>query len=426
MSTCTIPANQPIYEALLTKAKSYPPSEVFRRRAYQTAATRLLAHDVDLFGIENRTYELDDHLDQYWGPRTAAFILNFIKENPPVADAKVACAVPANEPIYKALLEKAASYPADKPYQAKAYKKAAETVMSYEKNIYDEYSRYNVFYDYPGNIGPRIEEFIRKFIKENPSTATPDGREDEEMKHPDCFTPSNNGLYVALLKRAKERESAGNKYSAKYYRDAAAKVLSHSQSFPWLYRNKELHSEIEALGGPGVVAFIKLYLDEANYGRTLDGVTEDNKIMYAIKLFCIKNNIPYQDSLVTEYKTWRPTAPQWITEVYDYAADKYAPRSLEGVVALWLANYSVSTQAALKENAYKRGVQEYCKRNNIIYQPLMLDRLNAWRKENRGKLVNIWPASCEKGCPNIVHEWPMGPAAVINKWFQTLPKTVML
>jgi hypothetical protein len=115
--------------------------------------------------------------------------------------------------------------------------------------------------------------------------------------------------------------------------------------------------------------------------------------------------------------------------VYDYAADKYAPRSLEGVVALWLANYSESAQVALKENAYKRGVQEYCKRNNIVYQPLMLERLNAWRAANKDKLVNTWTPSCDcegRGCSAGVREWPMAPYAVINRWFQTLPKTVVL
>ena len=80
--SCTIPANQPIYEALHAKAKSYPSGEVFRRQAYQTAAMRLLTHDVDLFSIENRTYELSDHLDQYWGPKPATFIENYIKDNP--------------------------------------------------------------------------------------------------------------------------------------------------------------------------------------------------------------------------------------------------------------------------------------------------------------------------------------------------------
>jgi hypothetical protein len=425
--SCTIPANQPIYEALQAKAKSYPSAEVFRRQAYQNAAMRLLTHGVDLFGIENSAYELADHLDRGWGPRTAAFIENFIKENPPVA--KVACAVPANEAIYKALLEKAASYPADKPYQAKAYKKAAETVMSYEKNIYDEYSRYNVFYDYPGNIGPRIEEFIRKFIKENPSTATPDGREDEEMKHPDCFTPSNNGLYVALLKRAREREEAGNKYAAKHYRNAAAKVLSHPQSFPWLYRNRELHSEIEALGGPGVAAFIKLYLEESLYPPVLKP-TEDDIIKRTIKVYCYKNNLTYQDILVAEYKAWRPTARSWALESYDYTTDRTTPKTTEEVVKGWAEmGYSETLRAEKKENSYKTSLVNYCKKNNIIYQPLMLERFTVWRNDpaNKKQLVNTFP-SCGCGgdaCESTI-EYPMGTTAAINRWFQTLPKTVSL
>ncbi len=71
----------------------------------------------------------------------------------------MSCVIPANQPIYQALLDKAASYPADKPDQIKAYKKAAESVLSYNRNFYDS----SIIEPIPG-IGKKIEEFIDDFV----------------------------------------------------------------------------------------------------------------------------------------------------------------------------------------------------------------------------------------------------------------------
>lgn len=81
----------------------------------------------------------------------------------------MSCSIPANQSIYQALLDKAASYPTDKPYQAKAYKKAAESVLKYHKNIYDGYGTYNWFMTRPDSIGDKIENFIANFIEKNPA-----------------------------------------------------------------------------------------------------------------------------------------------------------------------------------------------------------------------------------------------------------------
>jgi hypothetical protein len=57
----------------------------------------------------------------------------------------------------------------------------------------------------------------------------------------------------------------------------------------------------------------------------------------------------------------------------------------------------------------------------------MLERLHAWREENKKKLVSTWPAcACPEGSCVALKEYPMGPWAVVNRWFQTLPKTVVL
>ncbi len=70
------------------------------------------------------------------------------------------CIESINQPIYQALLEKAASYPADKPFQAAAYKKAAEAVRTWNYDLYKDF-----VYAVPGvnrGIGKFLEDFIQK------------------------------------------------------------------------------------------------------------------------------------------------------------------------------------------------------------------------------------------------------------------------
>ena len=77
------------------------------------------------------------------------------------------CAVAANKPIYQALLDKAASYPPDKSYQAKAYRKAAESIAAYNLNLF-EISE--IYPDKIPGIGRHIEGFIYDFIEKMESS----------------------------------------------------------------------------------------------------------------------------------------------------------------------------------------------------------------------------------------------------------------
>lgn len=72
------------------------------------------------------------------------------------------CYESVNQPIYQALLDKAASYPPDKSYQAKAYKTAAESVRTWNYNLYQD-----LLLSVPG-VGYSIENFIKDFIHTNP------------------------------------------------------------------------------------------------------------------------------------------------------------------------------------------------------------------------------------------------------------------
>lgn len=92
------------------------------------------------------------------------------------------CIVSQNQPIYQALLDKAASYPADKPYQAKAYRSAAQYVSTLNKNLYTSSTD-----DFSKGTG----QFIVDFIKANPdesTTAISMWKQLKEMIMPDLYT----------------------------------------------------------------------------------------------------------------------------------------------------------------------------------------------------------------------------------------------
>lgn len=117
----------------------------------------------------------------------------------------MSCVVPANQPIYQALVDKAASYPADKPYQAKAYKNAAETVLSHNKNLYTEYVNNRRPRPLPANFGPKTEDFICDFIKANPKP-TSMWEQLKEIVTPELYTNENPRRSTRLTAKAPARK----------------------------------------------------------------------------------------------------------------------------------------------------------------------------------------------------------------------------
>ena len=120
------------------------------------------------------------------------------------------CVGPENQPIYLALLDKAASYPEHKPFQAKAFRKAAEGVASFNRNIFNDYKLENVCYDIP-HVGYRIEEFIYEFLYESEKKNQPiveeledeeddeddEDDEDEELEDPEDYVKNDSNEYKA-------------------------------------------------------------------------------------------------------------------------------------------------------------------------------------------------------------------------------------
>lgn len=165
---CANPANQMIYQALLNKAASYT-NQPYKARAYKKAATSISNCPFDL-----RTKEHPEDIF-FIGPRIAKYIKDFINHPcptcPPIIKRETAegtpmpkCQVPANQPIYQALIEKAASYPASQAYQAKAYKKAAESIRTCELDLNNRFSEVQ----HLDGVGYSIEAFIYDIIHPTP------------------------------------------------------------------------------------------------------------------------------------------------------------------------------------------------------------------------------------------------------------------
>lgn len=166
ISPTLIPENQPVYDALLAKAASYPPSETWKARAYEKAAETVASSHENIYEIYGPQTDYSNWIPlSNIGPSITKFISSIVKEAyPQNLSPPRRCAVPANQPIYDALLAKAASYPLYEPYKANAYRNAAASVATWGHNIYTDCMVYNNCYEIP-DVGVRIEEFIYNFIQ---------------------------------------------------------------------------------------------------------------------------------------------------------------------------------------------------------------------------------------------------------------------
>jgi DNA polymerase/3'-5' exonuclease PolX len=171
-SVCVVPSNLPIYQALLVKADSYPPSEHHKHQAYRKAANSISESRLDIAGLYNRhNPSYRSIVVDYVGETIEEFIIELINgpdvvvSNP---DGSVSTVCPANQPIYNALMAKADSFTLSKPSKAKAYSKAAKEIVSLPKDIYSLYNKQYGFIDWrtPTTISITVERFINDFIAE--------------------------------------------------------------------------------------------------------------------------------------------------------------------------------------------------------------------------------------------------------------------
>lgn len=388
---------------------------------------------------------------------------------PVFSKSKMSCTIPANQPIYQALIDKAASYPADKIYQAKAYKKAAESVLNYNKSFYN-----SIIETIPG-IGQNIEEFIDDFVASNPlkapepvltgaAKAMDDARKAAAAAAPKDVTAWPNddaarAAFQAKLAASKVIESAPVQEAFNQLRTAIgllAKPLEkpktaldfyYESQKPVVYTAENPRRSKRVASKPKVDYFTKE--DESDDDVEDDSDEEyidvDEDVAEAIETICVKKGWTYSDALVTDFETWLPTADKYSTQKYDWRTGKDIPRAKPDVAKYWAQYYSKNIQEQKKQMALSKSLIKYCQKNNIEYKDVMGKKFAEWKADPTNKKLITYTytsakygwcrcASCDptgekkKATETIVTEeysYERSPAYCINKWFSTLKKTIV-
>lgn len=434
MSTCVVPQNQPIYQALLDKAATYPADKPYQAKAYKKAAESILTYDRNIYDAVTKSGYFAEPV--FVGEKIAEFIYNFV-ENPPVAPVTsqpapitpIKCIVDENQPIYEALLDKAATYPADKTYQAKAYKKAAESISVLRHSIYYDINHLSNI----TNVGEKIQDFIYEFLKANPAPlpltgaakAMDDARNAAALNAPKDVTtwPDDAAERAAFQERLAASKQVLTPEEPQTVRqiDNWWKNWAENQK-PVSYTAENPRRSKRLANKPKVEYFTK--------------EDEDDEIAEAIEAVCAKKGWAYDDELVTEFNTWLPTAEKYCLEMFDYDTDKFIPRTKIQVAKEWAQYYSTSLKKQQKEQKLFKGLIKYCEKNNIEYDDVMADKLAAWMADPANKELITYTyksygcicSSCNpNGTPRDVKEYSYerSTAYCIKAWFSTLKKIIV-
>ena len=373
------------------------------------------------------------------------------------------CSVFQNQSIYQALLDKAATYPADKPYQAKAYKKAAEYVVSMKVGIYDNRGKFNGWWSSPAdsNIGCKIEEFINEFLKTNPkptesitfaadnltgaAKAMDDARKAAAAAAPKATTtwPNDDAERAAFQQKlAASKVDEPSKTVVKdgwsQLRAALSAPIEPSNKPLWTY-----NSYLESLK-PVVYTAENPRRSKRNIGKPQKKYyteeDEQDEIAEAIETVCAKKGYEFSDDLVTEFEAWLPTADKYTKEMYDWGIDKYIPRTKLEMAKRWAMYYSKSLQEQQKLKKFSKAIVKYCEKNGFEYNPLMDQKFAQWRADPANKKLITYTytysyggctcSGCDptgtKKASATEYSYDRSPAYCVNKWFATLKKTVIL
>jgi hypothetical protein len=294
----------------------------------------------------------------------------------------MSCVVPANQPIYEALIKKANSYPSTELYKAKAYTKAATCIAAHTKSIYDELVNDWWYSDGLSGIGWGITMFINEFIKVNPRTNL------TLIDH-----------YNQLLSESKPVQ-----YTAENPR-RSRRLKSKTVQY---YESEDDEDEDDD----------ETYVDESE-DESEDGSEDEDEVTRVIKSVCAKNEWPYSDDIVTDYKAWYPTKPYWPTHEYNYDTKAYdLPRKTEVVFRCWARECSTKLKPFYRMTALKNGLVTYCKKHGYEHNEKLAKKFAEWASDP-ANTIRVYSYA---GGGRYVYEYP--PATAVTKWFKSLKKTI--
>jgi hypothetical protein len=150
---CAHPDNTPICQALLNKAAAYPPEKKYNRDATMRAAQKCseLTYSLSSLTWGHWAWSYPPMARTQFGANICHFIQSVVENPPPVK-----CHNADNQPIYQALVEKAASYPPAEKWAAQAYATAAAGLAAAPESLkVNCYAAYGI----PGT-GSSTQHFI--------------------------------------------------------------------------------------------------------------------------------------------------------------------------------------------------------------------------------------------------------------------------
>ena len=373
VKTCVVPQNQPIYQALLDKADSYTGNMIYLSRVWNAVADAVANYNRNLYdGNYFRSNELPI-IGYTIGSNVENFINEFIRNtSQTVPETVKTCVVPQNQPLYQALLDKATSYPADKPYQARAYKKVAEAVAVYPSLI-----TLDTGYDLPCPPFGSIDKFVYEFIKNNPTMPA----QQEPLEMPAQQEP----LEMPAQTQPQPQP--------------------HEPVQESLYTPENPRRSTRIANKPK-----KLY------------VSENDEIAEAIQDVCYEYGCEYSDELVEEFNQWRKTASIYFTKKYDCETRTYIPKKINILVKSWSSAFSTSLRHQQNIIRLYKELVKRCAKKGITCDASLTRKFINWVEDPANKNIIAYTTSGNDALNNLPYVFYYSPNRTISKWFTSLKK----
>ena len=240
------------------------------------------------------------------------------------------CTVPANEPIYDALIIRA-SYLIAVQESATLYKEAAETVASLQFSLYTTSSLSAL------GFSPIIEQFINKVIKKDRSFSFWDYA---PVTAPVTVTPN---FYLPVT---------------------TGTAVPVTMTTP--RRSKRLAEK-----------------PQINY---YEGDTNDD-VICTIKSYCDKNGYNYSSTLPTEFNAWVSQCHPYQRGTWDWSLGDFVPLPLPKVARFWVAEISEYIIPQKKQKDLVKYLIKQCENDNITYDDLMGMKFLAWMADPANKAL---------------------------------------
>jgi hypothetical protein len=148
---------------------------------------------------------------------------------------------------------------------------------------------------------------------------------------------------------------------------------------------------------------------------TKDELEEQDEISQSIQRVCQKKGVQYTDNLLDEFNKWLPTAPIHLKLLFN---------SIE-IAKEWalFVSSTITTQCRINRFAADthKAIVDYCKKNNIVYTPLMDEKFAQWKADPNNK---SYVYTSTTSTDSIWYEHM--PSKCVRSWFSTLKKTVEL